>query len=267
MQATQEKILEYLTLSLARGDRSLQEELAWAIDRLDKAGYPVSSKVRLLVDPNLDIMGYATEEEGIQHIVVAEWALQSEMLGGLLFHELAHIYHAERHSHSHEFKITNAIIAEFSQREGLNEREIGYLVEGFNHLQNIIVDDIVFDVMDDVEKARAKVFFQGWLTDKPSGYPLVDAAALARNAFAIASLKRRGLFDERDPGDRALTARSVKLAKGLGRDSHEKYALIEKFLVEADPDWEKKTFRNKLGEYLDFLVELLLEEGQMDDLK
>jgi hypothetical protein len=254
-------------LSLAKGDRSLQEALAWAIDRLDKAGYQVRSRVRLLVDPNLDIMGYATEEDGIQHIVVAEWALQSEMLGGLLFHELAHIYHTERHSHSHQFKATNAIIAEFSQREGLNEREIGYLVEGFNHLQNIIVDDIVFHVMDDVEKARAKMFFQGWLTAKPSGYPLVDAAALARNAFAIASLKRRVLFDEKNPGDRALTARSVELAKGLGRDSHEKYALIEKFLVEADVGWNKETFHNKFVEYLDILVEMLLEEGYMDDLK
>src|SRR5579864_3876309 len=106
--------------------------------RLAKAGYPVRSKVRLLVDPKLDIMGYASEEDGIQHIVVADWALQSEMLGGLLFHELAHIYHTERHSYSHEHKVTNAIIGEFSKREGMNEREIGYLVEGFNHLQNII---------------------------------------------------------------------------------------------------------------------------------
>jgi len=59
-------------LSLARGDRSLQEELDWAIERLAKAGYPVRSKVRLLVDPNLDIMGYASEEGGIQHVVIAE---------------------------------------------------------------------------------------------------------------------------------------------------------------------------------------------------
>jgi hypothetical protein len=254
-------------LSLAQGDRSLQEELVWAMGRLEKAGYPVNSKVRLLVDPNLDIMGYATEEDGIQHIVVAEWALQSDMLGGLLFHELAHIYHTERHSHSHQFKVTNAIIAEFSQKEGLNEREIGYLVEGFNHLQNIIVDDIVFQVMDDSERTRAKAFFEGWLDDKPSGYPLVDAAALARNAFAIASLKRRGFFDANNPRDRGLTTRSMELAKGLGRDSHEKYLAIESFLVEADADWDKETFHSKFVEYLDLLVELLLEEGQMDDLK
>ena len=186
-------------MSLARGDRSLQEELDWAIARLAKAGYPVRSKVRLLVDPNLDIMGYANEEDGIQHIVIAEWALQSEMLGGLLFHELAHIYHTERRSPSHKFKVTNAIITEFSQREGLNERETGYLVEGFNHLQNIIVDDIVFAAMEESERRQAQRFFSGWLTEAPSGYALVDAAALARNAFAVASLKRHRLLNEEEP--------------------------------------------------------------------
>ena len=156
-------------MSLARGDRSLQEELDWAMARLEKSGYHVRSKVRLLVDPKLDIMGYANEVDGVQHIVVAEWALQSEMLGGLLFHELAHIYHTERHSPSHKFKVTNAIITEFSQREGLNERETGYLVEGFNHLQNIMVDDIVFAVMEESERRQAQRFFSGWLTEAAIG--------------------------------------------------------------------------------------------------
>jgi hypothetical protein len=254
-------------LSLARGDRSLQEELDWAIARLDKAGYHVRSKVRLLVDPNLDIMGYANEEDGIQHIVIAEWALQSEMLGGLLFHELAHIYHTERRSPSHKFKVTNAIITEFSQREGLNERETGYLVEGFNHLQNVIVDDIVFASMEESERRQAQRFFSGWLTEAPSGYALVDASALARNAFAVASLKRHGLLDEDDPNAKEMTVRGRILVKQLGTSVQEKYDGIEDFLVKADPNWDEKTFHNKLFYYLDMLVALLKEKDQMEDLR
>jgi hypothetical protein len=254
-------------LSLAKGDRSLQEALDWAMGRLANSGYPVRSKVRLLVDPKLEFMGYADEMDGVQHIVIAEWALQSEMLGGLLFHELAHIYHTERRSHSHKFKVTNAIITEFSQREGLNEREIGYLVEGFNSLQNIIVDDIVFAVMDDAEKAQARRFFAGWLADQPSGYPLVDAAALARNAFATASLKRHRLFDEKDTGDRELIARSRVVAKALGVNAQKKYDSIEEFLIGADAGWDEETFHDKLVYYLDLLVELLREKEQMEDLK
>jgi hypothetical protein len=254
-------------LSLARGDGSLQDALDWAIGRLAKSGYPVRSKVRLLVDPKLEFMGYADEMDGIQHIVIAQWALQSEMLGGLLFHELAHIYHTERRSPSHKSKITNAIITEFSQREGLNEREIGYLVEGFNNLQNVLVDDIVFAVMDDGEKAQARRFFAGWLADQPSGYALVDAAALTRNAFATASLKRHKLFDENDTGDRELMTRSRVVAEALGKKAQEKYDSIEEFLIKADPAWDEETFHNRLVEYLDMLVELLREKEQMEDLR
>jgi len=235
--------------------------------RLDKAGYHVRSKVRLLVDPKLDIMGYANEEEGIQHIVIAEWALQSEMLGGLLFHELAHIYHTERRSPSHKFKVTNAIITEFSEREGLNERETGYLVEGFSHLQNIIVDDIVFAAMEESERRQAQRFFSGWLTESPSGYALVDAAALSRNAFAMASLKRQKLLNEDEPGVREMVARSRTLVKQLGKGSQEKYDAILEFLATADTAWDEEEFHNKLVFFLDLLVALLREKDQMEDLR
>jgi len=254
-------------LSLAKGDRSLQEELDWAIARLAKAGFPVRSKIRLLVDPKLDIMGYASEEEGIQHIVIAEWALQSEMLGGLLFHELAHIYHTEMHSPSHKFKLTNAIITELAQREGLNERETGYLVEGFNHLQNVVVDDIVFAAMEESERRQAQRFFSGWLTETPSGYALVDSAALVRNAFAIASLKRHDLLNEEEPDAKEMAERARMLVKQLGKSAQEKYDAIEKFLVTASPSWDEETFHNKLVVFLDMLVALLREKDQMEDLR
>ena len=254
-------------MSLARGDRSLQEELDWAMARLAKAGFSVRSKVRLLVDPNLDIMGYANEEDGIQHIVIAEWALQSEMLGGLLFHELAHIYHTERRSPSHKFKVTNATITEFSQREGLNERETGYLVEGFSHLQNVMVDDIVFAAMLESERVQAQRFFSGWLTDAPSGYALTDAAALARNAFAVASLKRHGILGEDDPKNSEMVARSRTMVKQLGKGAQEKYESVEEFLIKADANWDQATFHNKLVHYLDLLVALLRENDQMEALR
>ncbi|MGH9917266.1 MAG: DUF5781 family protein, partial [Nitrososphaerales archaeon] len=221
----------------------------------------------LLVDPNLDIMGYATEEGGVQHVVVAEWALHSEMLGGLLFHELAHIYHTERKSPSHKFKVTNAILTEFGQREGLNEREMEYLIEGFNHLQNVIVDDIVFESMEESERMQAKRFFSGWITEAPSGYPLVDASALARNAFAVASLTRHSLLDEDDPSAKEMTARARVLVEELGNSAQEKYDSIQDFLVKADPDWDEETFHNELVFYLDLLVALLREKDQMEDLR
>lgn len=236
------------------------------MERLAKAGYPVKSKVRLLVDPNLEIMGYASKEGGKQHIVIAEWALHSEMLGGLLFHELAHIYHSERRSPSHRSKVTGAIITELSRREGFNERETGYLVEGFSHLQNVMVDDIVFAAMQEPEKKRAQKFFAGWMTEEPSGYSLADASALARNAFALASLKRHGLLDETDPGAREIAERARRLASRL-KGSKERYDAVEEFLTKADPRWDEETFYDELALYLDLLVSLLRDDGQLADLR
>jgi len=254
-------------MSLSKGDRSLQEELDWALGRMNEAGYRVRSKVRLLVDPNLDIMGYANEEGGVQHIVVAEWALNSDMLGGLLFHELAHIYHTEKRSPSHRYKFTNAIITEASQHEGLNERETGYLVEGFNHLQNVIVDDIVFAVMLESERRQAQGFFAGWVTDQPSGYALADASAIARNAFAIASVKRHNLAAPGDPAPKEMEARSRMLVSQLGKGAQEKYDMMEEFLTSASASWNEETFHKKLTYFLDLMIALLREKDQMEDLR
>ncbi|HUI00564.1 MAG TPA: DUF5781 family protein [Nitrososphaerales archaeon] len=254
-------------MSLSKGDRTLQEELDWALDRMNKAGYRVRSKVRLLVDPNLEIMGYANEEGGIQHIVVAEWALHSEMLGGLLFHELAHIYHTERRSPSHRYKVTNAVITEVSKREGLNERETGYLVEGFTHLQNVIVDDVVFAVMLESERRQALRFFSGWVTEAPSGYPLADSSALSRNAFALASVRRHDLALPEDPDAKEMAARSQMLADRLGAAARAKYDSIEEFLTTASASWDEETFGSKLAQYLDMLVALLREKDEMKDMR
>jgi len=248
-------------LSLARGDRSLQEELDWAVARLEKAGFKVKSKVRLLVDPKLEIMGYANEEGGVQHIVISDWALHSEMLGGLILHELAHIYHAEKRSPSHKPKLTNALITEFAETEGLNSRETGYLVEAFSHLQNVMVDDIVFAAMEESERIQVKGFFAGWVTDAPSGYALSDAAAMVRNAFAVASLRRHDLLTEE------FAARGKRLAEQLGKRAEEEYAALQDFLAEADPYMDGETFQDALTAYLELLLSLLREGDQAEALR
>jgi hypothetical protein len=248
-------------LSLARGDRSLQEELDWALARLARAGFKVRSKVRLLVDPNLDIMGYAKKEGGVQHVVISDWALHSDMLGGLLLHELAHIYHRERHSPSHRAKVVDAIIAEFAQSEGLNSRETGYIVEAFSHLQNIMVDDIVFASMEESERIQVKGFFAGWITMAPSGYPLTDAAALVRNAFAVASLRRHDLLTEE------FSTRGQMLADQLGRRVQQKYAAIRDFLVESDPNVTEAAFYDAFASYLGLLLSLLREGANAEEFR
>ena len=152
-------------MSVERSDEALQNVLDWALERMKKNGYTIVSKVAIASDPTLNIMGYAKKKDGIRYVVVADWALDSEMLGGLVLHELSHIYATERRIPSHDPRIMNRALAEIGEREGLTEREMGYLVDAYNHLQNVIVDDMVFKSMDEKDIKLIRRFFSGWVSE------------------------------------------------------------------------------------------------------
>jgi hypothetical protein len=249
-------------MSLRRVDHSLQEVLDWAMERMRNAGFAVNSKVSIIVDPVLNIMGYAKEKDGIHYIVVADWALDSEMLGGLVLHELAHIHSTENNVPTHDHRIINELLSELKKREGLSKKEIEYLIDAFNHLQNIIVDDIVFRAMSDKELKLAQRFFAGWITERPSGDQILDAALLVRNAFAIASLKRRGLLR-----DDEVTKRNLSLLYSLGDNASEAFEWLEKFLKQARDDWSDEEFRIQLKKYLEKVLSLMRENPNLQDLR
>ena len=247
----------------ARADRSLQDTLDWAKERMKDKGYIVTSKVTLDVEPNLAIMGYAKKEGDIHRIMISEWALDSEMLRGLVLHELAHIYFTERGAYSHDGEVLEGVLEELKARDGLRAKETEYLVDAFNHLQNIIVDDIVFAVMDGREFEMVKRFFAEWVSDRPSGDPVLDAALLTRNAFAIASLKRRSLFEK--GGD--MFYRNQGFLTAMGQRAEQDFEWVEGFLEKARPDWEREQFTAALESYFDRIVSLMRSSSRLDDLR
>jgi hypothetical protein len=246
-----------------RVDRSLQNTLDWAMNKMRYKGYVVKSLVVLSVDSNLSIMGYAKKEGDAHRIVISEWALDSEMLGGLVLHELAHIYFTEKGAHSHDGEMLEEILQGLRERDGLRAKETEYLIDAFNHLQNILVDDIVFAVMDGKELEMAKRFFSEWVSEKPSGDPVLDSALLSRNAFAIASLKRRNIF-ERD-GD--ILYRNKGFVTALGQHAEADFEWLETFLEVARPDWDKKELREAIEKYFDRILSLMRSSSRLDDLK
>ena len=247
----------------ARTDRSLQDTLHWAKDKMAEKGYVVRSNVTLEVEPNLAIMGYAKKEGEVHKIMISEWALDSEMLKGLVLHELAHVYFTERGASSHDSAVLEEVLDGLKDKDGIRAREAEYLVDAFNHLQNIIVDDIVFDVMEDREHEMVKKFFAEWVSDRPSGDPVLDAALLCRNAFAVASLKRRGLFE--DGGD--MFFRSQGFVTALGSKSEQDFEWIEGFLVKAKPDWSREEFVVALSSYFERMLTLMRSSSRLDDLR
>ncbi|MDA4124332.1 MAG: DUF5781 family protein [Thaumarchaeota archaeon] len=244
-------------------DRSLQNTLEWAMDRMRNKGYVVNSPVVLSVDPNLSIMGYAKKEGESHRIVISEWALDSEMLGGLVLHELAHIYFTERGAHSHDGEMLEEILQGLKEKDGLRAKETEYLIDAFNHLQNILVDDVVFAVMDEKELEMAKRFFSEWVAEKPSGDPVLDSALLSRNAFAIASLKRRKILD----GQSDMAYRNKGFVVALGQHAEADFEWLEGFLENARSDWGKKQLQEAIEEYFDKILSLMRSSSRLDDLR
>ena len=246
-----------------RADHSLENILEWAIGRMRQKGFVVRSSVTLSVDPELAIMGYAKKEGEVNRIVISEWALDSEMLGGLILHELAHIYFTEGGAHSHNGKLFEEVLRGFKEREGLRAKETEFLIDAFNHLQNILVDDIVFAVMNEKELETARQFFAEWVSDRPSGDPVLDAALLTRNAFATASLKRRKLLERNSD----MRLRNKGFVSALGRHAEREYDWLEGFLENSKSDWDEKQFLASIGEYFERILALMRSSARLDDLR
>jgi hypothetical protein len=247
----------------ARTDKSLQATLNWALDRMKKKGYVIRSPVSLTVDPKLTIMGFARKEGSVHEIVISEWALDSDMLGGLVLHELAHIYFTEKRARSHSSDQLEDVLETLKETEGLRAKEIEYLIDAFNHLQNILVDDIVFEVLPERDLQIARKFFAEWISDRPSGDPVLDAALLCRNSFAIASLKRRKLFD----GKSEMYYRNKAFLSALGDSAEKEFDWIERFLEHSKSDWKEHEFTDSLEKYFDRLLSLMRVTSKMKDLR
>jgi len=246
----------------ARIDRSLQSTLEWALNRMRDKGYVISSPVSLSVDEKLSIMGYAKKEGDAHRIIISEWALDSEMLGGLVLHELAHIYFTEQGAHSHDGQILEDVLGGLREREGIRAKETEYLIDSFNHLQNILVDDIVFAVMDQKEQTLTKRFFSEWVSDRPSGDPVLDAALLSRNAFAIASLRRRGLMESKNEMD----FKNQGFLTALGRADKD-FQWVETFLENAKYEWSREEFSQAVLDYFETILSLMRSAAKLDDLR
>ena len=247
----------------ASTDKSLQSTLDWALERMRQKGYEIKSKVTLGVEPNLAIMGYARKEGEVHKILISEWALDSEMLGGLVLHELSHVYFAERDACSHDSATLEDVLEDLKEKDGLRAKETEFLIDAFNHLQNVLVDDIVFSVMEGKELEMTKRFFAEWVSDRPSGDPVTDAGLLSRNAFAVASLKRRNLFEN----DSEMFYRNQTLVSGLGPQAEEEFQWMENFLEGAKSDWGRQEFRDALEAYFDRVITIMRSSSKLDDLR
>ena len=247
-------------------DTTLTRSLDWALNRMEKDGFPVRARVYVQVDPDLDFMGYMKKEGDGHVIIVSSWALDSEMLGGLLLHELAHIYYTEQQMPSHQSELIQELLNGIVLRDGLKEIEARVLMECFNHLQNILVDDVTFKIFRSARDIRmVRRFLAEWVAERPTGDHLLDSALLVRNAFAIASLKRHDLFDK---DTEEMSVKNQRFLTLCGPKAQDTFVFFESFLERAKNDLHVPTFRSSLADYLERVVDLFRQEIRgMEDLR
>ncbi|MBE18631.1 MAG: hypothetical protein CMO11_01480 [Thaumarchaeota archaeon] len=240
-------------------DESVNQTLQFAIERMQDAGYSIDAIINIEIDPDLQFMGYAKIDSHSSTIVIADWALDSQMLGGLILHELAHIYFTENQSPSHQQELIQEIIHSIIHSEGLNNAEGSFLTESFTHLQNILVDDLVFELLNSEKETKlVQEFFLTWMSDLPTGNHIVDASLLTRNAFAIASLKRRNIFFNVDKEMERRNEKFLSFYKIDDTDTNnsEKFIKLETFLITINLK-NDSNFRNILLQYFELLLNLL----------
>lgn len=236
-------------------DDSLNKSLGLALLKMEEAGYKISNKVSLQIDPSLRFMGYAKQDGNRHVIVMAEWALDSEMAEGFLLHELSHIYHTENGTVSHRSDVVHKILDEIVVWEGLTTKETQVLFDTFNHFQNIIVDDIVFEILNDERNVKQiQKFFAGWISDRPSGDCVLDTALLARNAFAVASLKRRNLYDDIE---NEISSKNRQFLSMLSAKAEDDFNKLLHCLQHAKCHGNSKEFCKFLLEYLEHIVSMM----------
>ena len=117
--------------------------------------------------------------------------------------------------------------------------------------------------MKEKQREQTKKFFAEWVTDRPSGDPVTDAALLSRNAFAVASLKRRNLFEK----DSEMFFRNQALLSALGPVSEQEFEWMEGFLEGAKVEWRREKFREELENYFDRILSLMRVSSKLDDLR
>ena len=70
-------------------------------------GFEISDKLKVVLDPELPFIGYATQRRRGHTIVVSGMALESGQVEGLLIHEMCHIYRTDTKHPFHNQDLLN----------------------------------------------------------------------------------------------------------------------------------------------------------------
>lgn len=179
-------------------------------DRYAERGVRLERPVSLVIEP-MPVMGATETTKDGHRLHVADHAVRSGMLDGLIAHEMGHMVLTERGHPSHRADVHRRLWA--ATEVASRPRGFGGVVrEAVNHLQDVYADDLAIDVIGD---ERASQFFSDWIRNSAHEGPTRWATLgnLVSVAFALGNLARRGI-----PPDDGMAAHAGQFASTVGLD-------------------------------------------------
>lgn len=231
----------------------LQKIKTQALSLMDTAGFPITVPLDVHLDPDLHFMGYTTEKEGRQIIIVSSMAMESGALN-LLIHEMSHVYRIQSGHPSHDAQLLTAITAWVMHGRIIEPYQDKILHGILNIIQDLYADDISFKIFD--KQAGLNEFFMSWIRTaviaKTTKEKWENAENLLSAAFAQGNLERHQIVDTGNKVQKAIEKFLAKNEKSVAV----KYDFFKKFMVDLPEEVTEKEFERLLITYLSEFLKL-----------
>jgi hypothetical protein len=232
---------------------------------MKRAGFVIDQDVSVVVDEKLPFMGYTSRRAQSHTIVVSSFAASSEMLEGLLAHELSHVYRNITNHPSHNERIIAHLAGSFSNQHKLDADYQGEILhQVINHVQDLYADDISMKVLVNGESVlfdskQLEEFFVEWIKEEPVKTSAarrdrwLNGAMMLSNCFALSNMQRHSI------GDNKLRAKSKSdtFLRRINPEAAEKFSYFNNFMVGLKEQVTDTEFIEEMEEYLERFFEVI----------
>src|SRR5256884_2168204 len=232
-----------------------------AIEMVEKAGFDIGNKVKVVVDPKLPFMGYTMPQGDSFTIVVSGGAVGSGLLEGLLVHEMSHVYRIQTNHPSHNGQILEEAVDNLGKKGGLRDYQQKIVHDLLNDIQDLYADDISFKVLRNspiLASDQMTKFLPDWVQDEPakSRDAVMDnwtnASILTHNARAIAQMGRHRV---KDTGSRAEQTNKTFLSQ-ISPSVAGRFQYFRNLLQNLREEMTAEEYRALLADYLRQFLEI-----------
>jgi DNA-binding transcriptional LysR family regulator len=184
-----------------RAGRGGTREVRAAFEAVERRYAERGHRLRVAVSAEIvamPIMGASRSFPDRHTLFVSVQAVESDMLDGLIAHEVGHMLRTEEAHSSHRPEVYTAMEKEVRIPRGASEA----FGQAFNHIQDIYADDLAFPIIDGTDGRRAYGFFAAWVdrnVNVGGKEPWHSVGLAASNGFAIGNLVRHRLIADDDP--------------------------------------------------------------------